>query len=57
MMDVWAASSQQVIDVVNGDLTLQQLIDATDSHNYVFSHLNRPTPAGPRTARGRPPRV
>lgn len=47
MMDYWAATGQQTIDVINGDITLQQLIDGADTHKYVFAHLNPTDPRRP----------
>jgi hypothetical protein len=46
-LDTWAGSSQQVIDVVNGDLTLAQLITGKDVKDYVFANLNPTDPRRP----------
>ncbi len=46
-LDTWAGSSQQVIDVVNGDLTLEQLVTGQDLKQYVFANLNATDPRRP----------
>ncbi|MFT3709885.1 MAG: zinc-dependent metalloprotease [Archangium sp.] len=46
-LDTWSGSSQQIIDVVNGDLSLSQLIAGQDIKDYVFANLNPTDPRRP----------
>ncbi len=46
-LDTWAAGSQQVMDVLNGDLTLSQLVTGQDIKDYVFANLNPTDPRRP----------
>lgn len=48
-LDTWAGSSQQVIDVVSGELTLSQLVTGKDIKDYVASNLNATDPRRPAT--------
>ncbi len=55
-LDTWAASSQQVMDVLNGDITLSQLMKGQDIKDYVQMNLNATDPrrvaTGPNTGTG-----
>lgn len=46
-LDTWAGSSQQVIDVVSGELSLSELIVGKDVKDYVFANLNATDPRRP----------
>ncbi|MDX2015781.1 MAG: zinc-dependent metalloprotease, partial [Myxococcaceae bacterium] len=48
-LDTWAGSSAQVIDVVNGEVSLSELITGKDIKDYVFANLNPTDPRRPRT--------
>lgn len=39
-IDTWSGGSQQIIDVVNGDLSIEKLVTGQDQKDYVFSNLN-----------------
>ena len=43
-MDSWSASSQQVIDVVNGELPLEELVMGKDMTGYIFANLHATDP-------------
>ena len=46
-LDTWAGSSQQVIDVVSGELSLSKLVTGQDIKDYVFANLNATDPRRP----------
>ena len=46
-LDTWAGSSQQVMDVLNGDITLSQLVAGKDMKDYVQDNLNATDPRRP----------
>ncbi|MBI3179394.1 MAG: zinc-dependent metalloprotease, partial [Deltaproteobacteria bacterium] len=46
-LDTWAGSSQQVIDVVSGELSLSQLVAGQDIKDYVAANLNATDPRRP----------
>ncbi len=46
-LDTWAGSSQQVIDVVSGELSLSELVTGKDIKDYVFANLNPTDPRRP----------
>lgn len=46
-LDSWSNSSQQIIDVMNGDLSLEQLVAGKDITDYVFANLNATDPRRP----------
>lgn len=48
-LDTWAGSSAQVIDVVNGDVSLSQLVAGSDIKDYVLGNLSGTDPRRPRT--------
>ncbi len=48
-LDTWAGSSSQVIDVLNGELSLSELITGKDIKDFVLSNLNPTDPRRPRT--------
>ncbi|MFZ5441493.1 MAG: zinc-dependent metalloprotease [Myxococcota bacterium] len=48
-LDTWAGSSQQIIDVVNGEVSLSQLVAGQDIKDYVFANLNPTDPRRPAT--------
>jgi len=48
-LDTWAGSSAQVIDVVNGEVSLSELVAGKDIKDYVFANLNGTDPRRPRT--------
>ncbi len=48
-LDTWSGSSAQLVDVVNGDVSLEELIAGKDIKGYVFAHLNGTDPRVPRT--------
>lgn len=48
-LDTWAGSSAQVIDVLNGDVTLSQLVAGKDIKDYVLANLNPTDPRRPAT--------
>jgi hypothetical protein len=48
-LDTWAGSSAQVIDVVNGEVSLSELISGKDIKDYVFANLNPTDPRRPRS--------
>lgn len=43
-LDWWSATSQQVIDVLNGDLSLEKLVAGEDMTGYVFANLHATDP-------------
>lgn len=47
VLDSWAASSQQTIDVVSGEVPLSKLITGQDIKDYVFANLNPTDPRRP----------
>jgi hypothetical protein len=49
VLDTWAGSSAQVIDVVNGEVSLSELVAGKDVKDYVFANLNATDPRRPRT--------
>jgi len=55
-LDTWAASSQQVIDLLNGEITLSQLTKGEDIKDYVRMNLNPTDPrrvaSGPNNGSG-----
>ncbi len=55
-LDTWAASSMQVIDVLNGEISLSQLIKGEDIKDFVNANLNPTDPrrkaAGPNDGTG-----
>lgn len=46
-LDSWSGSSQQIIDVVNGEVSLSQLITGKDIKDYVAANLNPTDPRRP----------
>lgn len=46
-LDTWAGSSQQVIDVVSGELSLSELITGKDIKDFVAANLNPTDPRRP----------
>ncbi len=48
-LDTWAGSSAQLVDVVNGEVSLSELVTGKDIKDYVFSNLNPTDPRRPRT--------
>ncbi len=46
-LDSWAASAQRIIDVLNGDLKIEDIISGTDVKDYVFANLNPSDPRRP----------
>lgn len=46
-LDTWAGSSQQIIDVVSGEVSLSQLVAGQDIKDYVFANLNPTDPRRP----------
>lgn len=48
-LDTWAGGSQQMIDVVSGELTISELIAGKDVKDYVFANLNPTDPRRPAT--------
>ncbi len=46
-LDGWAGSSQQVMDVLNGEITLEQLVTGKDIKDYIFANLNPTDPRRP----------
>ncbi len=46
-LDTWAGSSQQVIDVVSGEVSLSQLVAGKDIKDYVAANLNATDPRRP----------
>lgn len=48
-LDTWAGSSQQIIDVVSGELSLSKLITGQDVKDYVFANLSPTDPRRPST--------
>ena len=46
-LDTWSGGSQQVIDVVSGQLSLSELIVGKDIKDYVFANLNATDPRRP----------
>ncbi|MFO0594099.1 MAG: zinc-dependent metalloprotease [Myxococcaceae bacterium] len=46
-LDTWAGGSQQIIDVVSGELSLSKLITGQDVKDYVFANLNPTDPRRP----------
>ncbi|MBL8949292.1 MAG: zinc-dependent metalloprotease, partial [Myxococcaceae bacterium] len=55
-LDTWAASSMQVIDVLNGEITLSQLLKGEDIKDFVQANLSPTDPrrvaTGPNTGSG-----
>jgi hypothetical protein len=47
-LDSWVAGSQQVIDLLDGDLSVSQLIKGQDIKSYVAANLNPADPRRPR---------
>jgi Met-zincin len=43
-LDSWSASSQQVMDVLNGDISLEKLVTGEDMTGYVFANLSATDP-------------
>lgn len=48
-LDTWAGSSAQVIDVVNGEVTLSELVTGKDMKDFVAANLNPTDPRRPRS--------
>jgi hypothetical protein len=48
-LDTWSASSQQIVDVLNGEIKLEDLIVGQDIKDHVFANLG---PTDPRRADG-----
>lgn len=48
-MDSWAGSAAQVIDVLNGEIKLEDVIVGKDIKDYVFSNFNATDPRRPAT--------
>jgi hypothetical protein len=48
-IDTWAGSSAQIIDVVNGEVSLSELVAGKDIKDYVFANLSGTDPRRPRT--------
>ncbi|MBK7863780.1 MAG: zinc-dependent metalloprotease [Archangiaceae bacterium] len=48
-LDTWAAGSQQMMDVLNGDITLSQLVTGKDIKDYVSANLSPTDPRRPAT--------
>lgn len=46
-LDTWAGSSQQVIDVVSGELSLSKLVAGQDIKDFVAANLNATDPRRP----------
>lgn len=46
-LDSWTASSQQVIDVINGEITLSQLVNGDDVRDFVQDNLHATDPRRP----------
>lgn len=46
-LDTWAAGSQQMMDVLNGEVSLSQLITGQDVKGYVLANLNPTDPRRP----------
>lgn len=43
-LDTWAGSSLQVMEYLNGDVTIEDLVLGRDAKNYVFANLNATDP-------------
>jgi hypothetical protein len=48
-LDTWAGSSAQIIDVVNGEVSLSELVTGKDIRDYVAGNLGATDPRRPRT--------
>jgi hypothetical protein len=48
-VDSWSGSAQQIMDVITGELTINDLIAGKDANEYVFAHLNPSDPRRPLT--------
>lgn len=46
-LDTWAGESMQMMDVLNGNLSLSQLITGQDVKDYIFANLNPTDPRRP----------
>lgn len=46
-LDTWAGESMQMMDVLNGQVTLNDLVSGKDIQDYVFSHLKPTDPRAP----------
>lgn len=47
-LDTWAGSSAQIIDVVNGEVSLSELVAGKDIKDFVMANLNATDPRRPR---------
>lgn len=47
VLDVWAGSSQQIVDVVSGELSVSELVAGTDIKDYVKMNLHATDPRRP----------
>ncbi|MHB8873282.1 MAG: zinc-dependent metalloprotease [Myxococcaceae bacterium] len=48
-IDSWAAGAQQIIEVLTGELSIEDLIAGKDVSEYVFAHLSPTDPRRPQT--------
>ncbi|MBL8919372.1 MAG: zinc-dependent metalloprotease [Myxococcaceae bacterium] len=48
-LDTWSGSSSQIIDVVNGEVSLAELVTGKDIRDYISGNLNPTDPRRPRT--------
>ncbi|MBI3184011.1 MAG: zinc-dependent metalloprotease [Myxococcales bacterium] len=46
-LDTWAGDAQSIVDLLNGDLTIDELIAGKNVKEYVFEHLNATDPRRP----------
>jgi hypothetical protein len=46
-LDTWTGQASQIVDLLNGELTLADLIDGKDVASYTFEHLNATDPRRP----------
>lgn len=46
-LDTWAGESMQMMDVLNGEITLSQLVTGEDIKDYVFANLHPTDPRRP----------
>ncbi|MEW5739827.1 MAG: zinc-dependent metalloprotease, partial [Myxococcota bacterium] len=46
-LDTWAGESMQMMDVLNGQVSLNDLVTGKDIQDYVFSHLKATDPRAP----------
>jgi hypothetical protein len=46
-LDTWTNNALQIIDVINGELTIEQLVSGKNVTDYVFEHLNATDPRRP----------